>query len=162
MLNIAQEVVAMERMTVKQLKVRYMELFGEETRTGNKAWLVKRLAWRLQMLQEGDLTERAKKRAEELANDADLRVIPPALPATTSNEQQTTTQTVSIRNDDRLPPPGTVLHRKYKSHDYQVQVLANGFEYDGKIYRSLSAVAKTITGSHCNGFAFFKLEQGEK
>jgi hypothetical protein len=64
---------------------------------------------------------------------------------------------LKFQPDGRLPPPGTVLTRKYKGEALQVQVLADGFEYRGEVYPSLSAVAKAITGSHCNGFLFFKL-----
>jgi len=73
-LNIAREVAALKRMTVKELRGRYVEVFGEATRSGNKDWLWKRIAWRMQANAEGGLTERARRRAEELANDADLRV----------------------------------------------------------------------------------------
>jgi len=59
--------------------------------------------------------------------------------------------------DSRLPVPGTVLTCPYKGDVLQVRVLADGFEYDGATYGSLSAVAKAATGSHCNGFAFFRL-----
>jgi hypothetical protein len=58
--------------------------------------------------------------------------------------------------DRRLPPPGTILTRTYKGARLQVRVLPAGFEYDGQVYKSLSAVAKAITGSHCNGFLFFQ------
>jgi hypothetical protein len=58
---------------------------------------------------------------------------------------------------DRLPPPGTILHRPYKGQVLQVQVLRDGFAFDGKVYKTLSAVAKVITGSHCNGYLFFRL-----
>ncbi len=58
--------------------------------------------------------------------------------------------------DHRLPPPGTVLTRTYKGARLEVRVLAGGFEYDGQVYKSLSAVAKAITGQHCNGFLFFQ------
>ena len=54
-------------------------------------------------------------------------------------------------------PPGSVLTRKYKGGVVQVKVLADGFEYQGAVYSSLSAVAKTVAGSHCNGFLFFQL-----
>lgn len=62
---------------MRELKERYAELFGEETRTHNRAWLFKRIAWRIQSLAEGDLSERAKQRAAQLAHDADLRLSPP-------------------------------------------------------------------------------------
>ena len=57
-LNVGKEVSALQRMTVKQLREHYAEVFGDETRTGNKAWLVKRIAWRLQVMAEGGLSER--------------------------------------------------------------------------------------------------------
>jgi hypothetical protein len=55
-----------------------------------------------------------------------------------------------------LPPPGTLLTRPYKGQLVQVQVLTDGFAYAGRVFSSLSAVAKVITGSHCNGFLFFR------
>jgi hypothetical protein len=71
-MNVAKEVAALEALTVAELRVRYAEVFGEETRVGHKTWLVRRIAWRLQALSEGDLSERARRRAAELANDADV------------------------------------------------------------------------------------------
>ena len=68
------ELAALTRLGVSELRTRYAELFGEPTRTGNKTWLVRRIAWRLQALAEGELSERARRRAEELARDADLRL----------------------------------------------------------------------------------------
>jgi Protein of unknown function (DUF2924) len=58
--NVAREVAALQRMTPKQLREKYAEVFGEATGTGNRTWLVRRIAWRLQALAEGDLTERAR------------------------------------------------------------------------------------------------------
>ena len=72
-LNIGKEVAALQRMTAKQLRDKFAEVFGETTNANNRAWLVKRIAWRLQALAEGDLSERARRRAAELARDADLR-----------------------------------------------------------------------------------------
>jgi hypothetical protein len=156
--NVRQEVAALARLTVTQLRARYAEAFGEETPAANKAWLVKRLAWRLQALAEGDLSERARRRAAELASDADLRLSPPkVMPAAPAAAERTTAATVRFQIDARLPPPGTVLTRKYKGEVLQVQVAPDGFEYAGRVYGSLSAVAKAITGSHCNGYLFFRL-----
>jgi hypothetical protein len=70
-LNVGKEVAALLRMTVKELRARYADVFGEETPANNKAWLVKRIAWRLQAVAEGGLSERARQRAAELANDAE-------------------------------------------------------------------------------------------
>ena len=153
-LNIPREIAALQRLTVKQLRARYGEVFGEQTNANNRAWLVKRLAWRLQALAEGDLSERARRRAAELANDADLRLNPPRDRPTSAPQPPAPLPTPV---DPRLPPPGTVLTRRYKGQDLHVQVLANGFAFTGVLYPSLSAVAKAITGSHCNGFLFFRL-----
>jgi hypothetical protein len=155
-LNVGREVAALQRMTVKQLRARYAEVFGEPTNAHNKAWLVKRITWRIQALAEGDVSERARRRAADLANDADLRLSPPAVKATVAPER-TTARTLRFQADDRLPPPGTILTRKYKGEMLQVKVLPEGFEHEGEVYASLSAVAKAITGSHCNGFLFFRL-----
>ncbi len=60
--------------------------------------------------------------------------------------------------DHRLPPPGNVIVRRYRGRVLQVVVLVDGFEFEGRRYPSLSAVAKAITGSHWNGYRFFRLE----
>ena len=156
-LNINQEIARLQRMGPKELRVRYAEVFGEATHARNKAWLVRRIAWRLQALAEGGLSERAQKRAEELARDADLRLTPPRTKAEEATRPLPATVTAPFGRDLRLPPPGSILVRKYRGQTLQVRVLADGFEFDGQRYSSLSAVAKAITGSHCNGFLFFKI-----
>ena len=157
-MNIGKEVAALKRMTVRELRNRYAEAFGEETRTGNKPWLVKRVAWRLQSLAEGDLSERARQRAAELANDADVRLSPStAKPMSPAAAKRTMTGTLAVNRDARLPPPGTVITREYKGQTLQVKVLPHGFEFEGDVYKSLSALAKAITGQHCNGYHFFRL-----
>src|SRR5262245_21242054 len=154
--EMAKELAALERLSVGGLQERYAEVFGEPTRGNNRPWLVRRIAWRLQERAEGGLTERARRRAEELADDADLRVIPPRAGAGRP-AARTAAMLDAAPKDPRLPVPGTILTRPYKGGVLQVRVLGGGFEYDGSTYRSLSAVAKAATGSHCNGFAFFGL-----
>lgn len=160
-IDVAKELAALRRLTPKELRARYAEVFGEPTTTGNRTWLVRRIAWRLQALAEGDLSERARTRAAELARDADLRVIPPRSHTEEAAAGPVRTGTVpAAAGDPRLPPPGSVLTRRYKGADVQVKVLAAGFEYDGRTFASLSAVAAAVTGSHLNGFRFFKLDTG--
>ena len=150
-------------MAVTELRARYAEVFGEETSANNRDWLVKRIAWRLQALAEGDLSERARQRAAELANDADLRLSPPPQPQTLPLPAESQRVTLSLRGNDRLPLPGTIITRSYKGQMLQVKVLPKGFEFEGEVYKSLTAVAKAITGSHCNGFLFFRLrKEGDK
>jgi hypothetical protein len=143
-LDVQKEIAALRRMTVKELRRRHVELLGEENRSANRQYLFRRIAWRLQALAEGDLSERARQRAQELMAPA---------PA----DLKTVTGKVALSRDERLPMPGTLLTRVFKGHEYHVTVLSNGFEYDGQAYRSLTAVAHAITGSHWNGWHFFDM-----
>lgn len=148
---IPKQIAALERMTIGQLQRRYAEVFGETARSGNKRRLFRRIAWRIQALAEGDLAARALERSRELARglarDADLRLRPPAVPPPTLRTGTVTTH-LAVQRDERVPPPGAVLTRIFKSREHRVMVLRNGFEHDGEGYRSLSAVAHAITGSH--------------
>ena len=159
-INIAKEVATLEQMTVGQLQDRYVEVFGEAVRSRHRRYLIRRIAWRLQANAEGGLSERALRRAEELANEADVRVTPPRGAPLAVGERPTASGVARARvaTDARLPPPGTTITRKYKGRTLLVTVLADGFEFEGQRYRSLTAVAKAITGSHMNGFRFFALE----
>lgn len=159
-LNVEKEVVALRQMTVPQLREKYRDVFGHETRSRHKAFLIKRIVWRLQALAEGDLTERARRRAEELANEADLRLSPPKPKAAGDRPAgRIATATLHLPGDSRLPMPGAVLTREYKGDTVEVLVLPNGFQYAGEVYRSLSAVAKAVTGKHWNGYHFFGLKK---
>jgi hypothetical protein len=158
-LNIAKEQAALERLPMPRLRSRYAEVFGEATRAHNRVWLIRRILWRLQALAEGDLSERARQRAAELANDADLRTVPPR-DTSRSAVALRRTRTGGNEGERRLPPAGTVIVRAYKGRTLHVRVLSEGFEFEETVYASLSAVAKAITGSHTNGFLFFKLGVG--
>jgi hypothetical protein len=157
--RIDQTLAALGQMTATQLREQYQQVFGEPARTGNKMFLFKRVAWRIQSLAEGGLSERAKRRAEELARDADLRTSMPRPPTAAGGTTVTRTM-VRAKNDAhaRLPITGTVLTRKYRGRQIEVKILPDGtFEHEGQPFRSLSAVAKSITGTHWNGHLFFGL-----
>jgi hypothetical protein len=98
------------------------------------------------------LTERARQRAAALACDADLRLLPPRAAAASP-----VAVPAPRRADSRIPCAGTLLTRRYKGALLQVRVLERGFDYEGRVFASLSAVARAITGSHCNGLLFFRL-----
>jgi len=161
MVNVKAEIAALREMTPAQLREKYLEVFGEPTRTGNKAFLFKRIAWRIQSLAEGGISERARQRAVELARDADIRTTMPRLPKTTPGAAERTV-VGKVANTGRAAIPGTVLARRYKDRMIEVTVLPKGFEWDGEVYRSLSAIAKAVTGSHWNGHLFFGLRDGDR
>jgi hypothetical protein len=156
-LNLSKEQAALEKLSIGQLRERFAELFGATTHTANRVWLIRRILWRMQALAEGDLSERARQRAALLAQDADLRVVPPRDSIPRPSVKRVTAS--DTRGGTRLPPPGTTIVRSYKGRTLHVRVVTDGFEFEGKVYASLSAVAKAITGSHTNGYLFFKLGQ---
>ena len=161
MMNVVHdELSTLEQMSTNELCERYLNLFGQPVRTRHKAYLIRKIAWRIQALAEGDLSERARKRAAELANDADVRVMPPKAATTrpTGDGGQRVVPAPPPPGDPRLPAPGTAIIRQYKGNTIRVVVRTDGFEYEGQRYKTLTAVAKQVTGSHMNGFRFFKLE----
>src|SRR5438128_7219166 len=112
--HIVKEVAALPRLSFAALRARYAQLFQEPTRVGNRPWLVRRIAWRLQALAEGDLSERARQRANELANDTDLRLVPPkAADAPPRPVKAASTPVRQQQADSRLPQPGAVITRLY-------------------------------------------------
>jgi hypothetical protein len=159
------EIDELSRMTVSQLRQKYQQVFGEESRSNHKQFLFRRIAWRIQALAEGGLSERARRRALEIANDADLRIRAPKMTFgsdVTLDPRLTVSRKVGAAVDPRLPPPGTYLEREYKGRRVIVKVLDKGFEYEGEIYRSLSAIAQEATGTKWNGFLFFNLMDTEE
>lgn len=162
--SIEDQIDALERMTTSQLAERFAEIHGYPCRTRHRAYLIRKIAWRIQAHAEGDLSERAKRRAAELADDTEVRVM---APKTVIAPPQSGTAKVVRRNaetddhdDPRVPPAGSAIVREYKGRTIRVRVLpkGEGFEWNGERFRTLTAVAKKITGSHMNGFRFFRLE----
>ena len=158
-MNVEKDLAALQEMTTDELRERYAESFGEEPRSRHKAYLIRKIAWRIQADAEGDLSERARRRAAELAVDAEVRTTPPRRRSDSDEKMPHTSEKVGVSRDPRLPAPGTAITRKYKGRMLEVRVQRDGFEYQGERYKTLSAVAKAITGSHCNGFRFFKLAE---
>lgn len=156
-MNVAKELAALQTLGTKALQERFAQLFGEPTNSHHKQWLIKRIIWRMQAREEGGLSQRAKRRAAELARDAEIRT---TLPKTAKPELATVP--MAADRDDRLPTPGTLITRPYKGATLQVKVLQDGFEYLGERHSSLSAVAKAITGTHTNGYLFFRLKGGRR
>jgi DUF2924 family protein len=155
--RIKKEIAALRQMTVAQLRNRYEDIFGQQPRSRHKEHLLRRIAWKIQAISEGDLSERARLRAAALADDACMRLSIPRN-GSPSSAKTTSAGTTSTR-DKRVPMPGTILARRYRGKTLEVKVLKECFEYDGQRYRSLTAVAQEITGQHWNGFHFFGLQK---
>jgi hypothetical protein len=132
---------ALQAAPIAQLKQQWRELFGKEPPPFSRAYIQSRLAYRIQELAYGGLKPETRARLEALGEQLDggnvvLR---------------------RIRADSR-PLPGTRLIREYDGVQHVVTVRADDFEFEGRPYRSLSAVARHITGTRWNGWTFFGLK----
>jgi len=155
--SVLTEINELRQLKVIALRAKYREVFGEESRSANRQFLFRRIAWRLQARVEGDLSVRARRRALDLADDADLRIRAPdgffgeSAPSAAVESVDRTGR----GRDRRLPAAGTLLTRQFENRRIVVKVLEDGFEYQSQRYRSLSAIAREVTGTRWNGLVFF-------
>lgn len=143
--SIAARVAALPGKDIAELREMWRELVGEAPPPGNRTHIVRRLAYRIQELAYGGLSDRTRRRLDALADEEDDRV---------KGRRRR-------RAGDR-PVTGTRLVREWDGVEHCVTVLADGFEYDGRQFRSLSAVARAITGTRWNGPLFFGLRNAAK
>jgi len=134
-------VAALQSLPTSELKRQWGELFGTEPPPFNRAYLQSRLAYRVQELAYGGLKAETRARLAALGEQLDggnvvLR---------------------RVRADVR-PLAGTRLLREHGGVEHTVTVLLDGFEWEGRPYRSLSAIARAITGTRWNGRTFFGLK----
>jgi hypothetical protein len=152
----AQELAALQKMGLKPLQERFRELFEAEPKSRNLPYLRKKLAYRLQERLEGGLSAEARAQLVALG-PADLPVGPgKRRKVMVAKSLKPKAPAAKIR-DPRLPEAGTVLVRERGGFAHEVEVLEEGFRYRGRTYRSLSAIAREITGTAWNGFLFFGL-----
>jgi hypothetical protein len=143
--TVLKQIAALGRASTPDLQERWRQLMGAEPPHYNRDFMVKRLAHRLQELAYGGLSEQARAQMNQLLDDAGYNELG------------------SLRAGSRpkaradLPVAGTRLVREWDGQRHEVTVVHGGFEYRGKRYRSLSAIASTITGTHWNGRRFFGL-----
>jgi hypothetical protein len=172
--RVTDQLAELADMKVGQLRERHRELFNEATGSHNMPYLRKKLAHRIQELADGGYSEKHKKRAEELDKTTPGRrrfgksgPTPKKLKSAVETKDATESKApaeepgadeVPADRDPRLPAPGTVLRKKHKNVEHQVKVLAIGFEYKGERYKSLSKVARLITGTTWNGYGYFAAE----
>jgi len=157
--RIREEIEGLRSLTTAELKNKYREFFGEASRSNHKQFLFRRVAWRIQANAWGGLSERARRRALEIADDADLRIRAPTnFLKNAIDETRTVEARLRPALDPRLPLPGTPLIRRYQGKDVIVHVRADGgFECNGRIFKSLSKAVTEATGTRWNGFAFYNL-----
>lgn len=154
--EISQEIQILKAAGLPQIQTRYKELFnGVEPPSNSKPYLIKKIAYRLQEMAEGGLSDGTKTRIIDFIDKYDPinnKALRPQVVSAGKN-----VVAIPFMRDKRLPIPGSVIQKKYKGQDIQVKVLDKGFEYNNRYYKSLSAIAFELTGAHWNGFSFFNL-----
>lgn len=155
------QLAALETMNTPALVAAYRELYGEPTRTRNVAYLRKRLAFRLQELTYGGLPASALAKIVELGDGVPerWRMREAAQAAAASVSAELPASPPAEPRDRRIPPVGTILRRVHNGTVHEVLVSAEGFEHAGMHFKTLSAVAKHITGTPWNGYLFFALKK---
>jgi len=148
---LARELSKLRTLTVGELQDRYLNFTGRESRSFNRDYLCKRVAWHMQEALEGGLPPEVKALAAELARESSLRSRPRKLPELPKPPPSTHPA------DPRLPVPGSVLRKEHAGEVHEITVLDKGFEYRGEHYRSLSRIAKLVTGTAWNGFLWLGL-----
>ncbi len=139
--TIPARLAALKTTPLPALKAQWRDLFGKEPPSNNRRYLESRLAYRIQELAYGGLKPETLRRLEILGEQYD-------------SDNVTTRR---IRHDAK-PVAGTRLVREYRGIEHTVTVLADGYEWQGRPYRSLSAIARAITGTRWNGLVFFGLK----
>ena len=151
--SVTKEIDKLRQLPTPDLVERYRELWGKDPHCRHREWLWKRCAWKLHEQKYGGLSAVAKRRLEELIAEIDL-------PLGERNRTVTGALRGGTRGGDiKL---GTVFTRIWRGHDVRAVAVDGGFECDGIVHRSLSAVAKAVTGSHWNGKLFFGITKRRK
>ena len=139
--SVIKQIDQLNQMSTRDLHKKWMDLFGTDPGQLGRAYLIRRLAYRIQELVHGGLSRTARKQFKELVQGS----------ATKTTKSQLSNLQV-----------GTRLLREWHGQKYEVVVQSDGFLFNGKTSRSLSAVARAITGRHCGGRRFFGLKPSKK
>ncbi|MBI1402148.1 MAG: DUF2924 domain-containing protein [Porphyrobacter sp.] len=131
---------ALKAMSVRELKADWAKLFGTEAPNNSRPFLEQRLAYRIQELTFGGLSKPARQLLDALADEVEGKKV-----------------RKSVISDPRNPVIGTRLVREWNGVEHVITVLRDGFDWQGRRYKTLSAIARKITGTQWNGYRFFGL-----
>jgi hypothetical protein len=136
---------ALKTMSVNELKTEWQTLFDAPAPNNSRIFLESRLAYRIQELTYGGPDKQTRRLLDLLADEV----------------EGTLTRKAQIA-DPRNPVVGTKLIREWDGIAHTVTVLKDGFDWDGRRYKSLSAIARAITGTRWNGYRFFGLRERKR
>ncbi|MDP2922649.1 MAG: DUF2924 domain-containing protein [Candidatus Omnitrophota bacterium] len=153
--NAISEIMALKEMSLGELEKKYEAIFDrKKAPSNNKVYLWRKIAYRIQELEHGGLSSEVQGKIEKFiqkydpVNNKSLRSI-----INTNGSSKKS----KLSRDKRLPIPGTVITKEYKGIKLQIKAIESGFEYNNKTYKSLTSIAKEVTGAHWNGYLFFNL-----
>jgi len=148
--TIEARIEGLKNKAIPELQKEYEKLFnGQRPTSDNKIYLVRRIAYKLQELEYSGLSKKAQNRLKEFIELYD--------PVNNRTLRSKSIKKRSDFRDERLPIPGAIILKNYKGQKLEVKVLEKGFEYNNKIYKTLTTLAREITGSHWSGYEFFNL-----
>lgn len=139
--TVLKQIDELNNMSMAQLRKRWTDLMGADPGRLGRPYLLRRLAYRIQELAYGGLSEKTRRQLNAVADGK---------PTATTKQRKRGKTTLT---------PGTRLLREWHGERYEVIVEADGFRYNGKSYRSLTAAARAITGQHVSGNFFFGLQR---
>lgn len=152
--SVLKQVSDLKNLTHEELKNLWRTLNGGEPPAYNRYFIISRLAYRIQEIAYGGLSDASRDQMSKILKDGGFDGN--GCDSSTRRKQRNTQQ----RSD--APVAGTRFVRDWNGKRYEVIAVNNGFEFDGRLYRSLTAIAKAITGTHWNGRIFFGLEKRGK
>src|SRR5690606_8381632 len=136
---------ALKDMTVRELKSEWQALIGSPAPNNSRPFLERRIAYRIQELTFGGITKPTRQLLDALADEVEGKKV-----------------RKSMISDPRNPVIGTRLVREWDGAEHTITVLKDGFDWQGRRYKSLSAVARDITGTQWNGYRFFGLRENKR
>lgn len=139
--TVLKQIDELNRMSMAQLRKRWADLMGTDPGRLGRHYLMRRLAYRIQELAYGGLSKQASRQLETVADGKPAKAVK------------------RRRFGRTILSTGTRLLREWHGDRYEVIVEAEGFRYNGKLYRSLTAAAHAITGSHISGNHFFGIRR---
>lgn len=135
----------LKRMTVSELKSKWEALFATTAPNNSRGYLELRIGHRIQEMTYGGPSRETRRMLDLLADETEGKI----------NRK-------SIIADERNPVVGTRLIREWDGIEHTVTILRDGFDWQGRKFKSLSAVARSITGVNWNGYRFFGLGEARR
>jgi hypothetical protein len=156
------EIESLPALTVNELREKFGAVLGYATGSRNRQFLMRKITWGIQARKWGDISPAARQRAHELADLRFLRTrMARELQVPVAEGTCVVRKKVKLSRDPRIPMSGCLLTKDWGDKRIEVRILDDGFEFEGRRYRSLSAIAKEVTGTNWNGFSFFGLGGGK-